>query len=201
MLIQEKAFVDTLSVIVKSSRISVLISTADCCRAAACPHTDISIQTKLSSSLATDGGNLGGAASPLPIALALSCCCCGGLHSVLGDKRCVRTVCTVFALFCTVFALYLHRCFVRCSSCPISTLHCAGWAGLGWAGLGSVSCVTARAASAQGRHGGGRHGGTCPYTALYTCQAVLCGKKEGMSMQQMITFRVFPMPCAMPWMA
>ena len=64
--------------------------------------------------------------------MALSRCCCGGLHSVLGEKRCVRTVCTVFALFCTVFALYLHRCFVRCSSCPISTLHCAGWAGLGW---------------------------------------------------------------------
>ena len=66
--------------------------------------------------------------------MALSRCCCGGLHSVLGEKRCVRTVCTVFALFCTVFALYLHRCFVRCSSCPISTLHCAGWAGLGWLG-------------------------------------------------------------------
>ena len=80
--------------------------------------------------------------------MALSrCCCCGGLHSVLGEKRCVRTVCTVFALFCTVFALYLHRCFVRCSSCPISTLHCAGWAGLGWAGWAGVSVLCHREGS------------------------------------------------------
>ena len=120
--------------------------------------------------------------------MALSRCCCGGLHSVLGEKRCVRTFCTVFALFCTVFALYLHRCFVRCSCCPISTLHCAGWAGLGWAGLGSVSCVTARAASAHGRHGGADTGAHALHTIHYTCHG---GKKDGMSMQQ----SVYHVPC------
>ena len=124
--------------------------------------------------------------------MALSRCCCGGLHSVLGEKRCVRTFCTVFALFCTVFALYLHRCFVRCSSCPISTLHCAGWAGLGWAGLGwaglgSVSCVTARAASAHGRHGGADTGAHALHTTQYTCQSVMVARRMGCPCSRVFT--------------
>ena len=100
----------------------------------------------------------------------------------------------LFALYLHYFALYLHRCFVRCSSCPISTLHCAGWAGLGWLGWGQ--CPVSPRGQLQPRGDmAGADTGAHAYTLHYT-HARQCYVARRMDSP---SSRVFTMCHAMAW--
>ena len=137
-------------------------------------------------------------------ALALSCCCCGGLHSALCPRRqalcshCLHCICTILHCVCTVSAPLL------CALLQLSHFHfalrwlgCAGWAGLGWAGV-SVLCHREGSFS-PGATWRGQTRGHMPIHCTIHMPGSEChsGKKDGMSEQQMITSRVFTMCHAM----
>ena len=105
----------------------------------------------------------------------------------------------LFALYLHYFALCLH-CICTAALCVAPVVPfplCTALAGLGWLGWGQCPVSPRGQLQPRGDMAGadtGAHAYTLHNTHARQCHG---GNNEGMSMQQMITFRVFPMPCAM----